>query len=108
MLVSVKENKMNHEQTSCIINVDKSIAHIIQFILNNFQYHLAPLASCGGNDENDTSYLTLYVRDLREFDRFLASVQAHLDDVNITYEQDRIFRISWPSRLNEDFIIKSE
>lgn len=99
---------MNHEQLDCTIKVDKSIAHIIQFILDNFKYCLAPLASCGGNDDTDSSYLTLYVRDLRELDKFLASVQAHLDDVNITYEQDRIFRISWPSRLNKDFIITPE
>ena len=104
-MVSIKNNKMNHKTTKCTIEVDITIAPIVQFILDNFKYQLMPLASCGGNDENDTSYLTLYIRDLKELDKFLASIQSHLDDVIITYEQDRLFRISWPSRINEDFII---
>ena len=105
-MVSVKKDKMNHKQANCIIKVDKSIVHIIQFILDNFKYYLSPLASCGGNNNTDTSYLMLYVRDLRELDKFLAHVQSHLDDVKVEYEKDRIFRISWPSRLNKDFIIE--
>ena len=104
-MVSIKNNKMNHKTTKCTIEVDITIAPIVQFILDNFKYQLMPLASCGGNDENDTSYLMLYVRDLRQFDKFLASIQSHLDDVTITYDQDRLFNITWPSRINEDFII---
>lgn len=96
---------MKHEKTNCTISVDKSISHIVQFILDTFQYELITLASCGGNDDDDTSYLMIYVRSLEALDKFLAMVQSHLDNVNISYEKDRIFRIDWPSRINKDFIV---
>jgi hypothetical protein len=92
---------MTHETTNVKIPVDKTIAPIVQYIIDNYMYNLIPFASCEG-DNNSQAYISLIVRDMPSLESLLSKLGAHHYGIQVTFDAPignivvSSFDLRWP------------
>lgn len=94
---------MSHTTVKCTINVDKKIAPIVQYFLDNYQYELIPFSSCQENGDGN-AFVMLLVRDIKAFNDFLKKIEGlyslHVEySANVSHTGElHNFTISWPAK----------
>jgi len=95
----------DHQTKKCSIQVDKDIAPIVQYILDNYMFELIPVSSCQENKVEGRAYILLLVRRLTSLDKLIVEIGLK-GMLKVEYTAPNVlllptFTLSWPVRLTE-------